>query len=252
MLWIKHAMTTVMLTVARRMKHMMTTVMLTVMQGLSAIALVGCVTLGFVPFGCSSHLGPVTAKQDGDIDHPNFPDMTIEQFKACVAEHGKELEPGYHKLNSKVEVNEDGGKEDVTIEDLPYTAHDFGACMRIALQDMAISEHLLREAQKKLHYQREQASAAQRTLMSSPVVVVVGVTIIVTEVVLEAGAYTILFATTVSLIDKAAKDVAELAKGRPNKHDRCVAQCLHLLPSPSGDLQSSEYRKCYRECMGRL
>jgi RHS repeat-associated protein len=37
-----------------------------------------------------------------------------------------------------------------------------------------------------------------------------------------------------------------------SKHDDCVAQCLHLLPSPSGDLQSSEFRKCYRECMGTL
>jgi RHS repeat-associated protein len=32
----------------------------------------------------------------------------------------------------------------------------------------------------------------------------------------------------------------------------CHAQCAHLLPSPSGDLQSSEYRQCYRKCMGTL
>lgn len=36
------------------------------------------------------------------------------------------------------------------------------------------------------------------------------------------------------------------------KHERCRDKCLHLLPSPNGDLQSSEYRKCYRECMGSL
>lgn len=32
----------------------------------------------------------------------------------------------------------------------------------------------------------------------------------------------------------------------------CYEECKHLLPSPSGDLQSSEYRKCYRECTGSL
>jgi len=32
----------------------------------------------------------------------------------------------------------------------------------------------------------------------------------------------------------------------------CYQQCKHLLPSPSGDLQSSEYRQCYRKCMGTL
>lgn len=44
---------------------------------------------------------------------------------------------------------------------------------------------------------------------------------------------------------------SQYAMGR-SKHDKCVDQCLYLLPSPSGDLQSSEYRKCYRECMGLL
>ena len=37
-----------------------------------------------------------------------------------------------------------------------------------------------------------------------------------------------------------------------DKRERCLDQCLHLLPSPSGDLQSSEFRKCYRQCMGTL
>lgn len=36
------------------------------------------------------------------------------------------------------------------------------------------------------------------------------------------------------------------------RHERCINKCLHLLKSPSGDLQSSEFRKCYGECMGRL
>ncbi|POR47737.1 RHS repeat-associated core domain-containing protein, partial [Bosea psychrotolerans] len=32
----------------------------------------------------------------------------------------------------------------------------------------------------------------------------------------------------------------------------CYAECAHLLPSPSGDLQSSEFRRCYRLCTGSL
>src|SRR4051812_27681945 len=35
-------------------------------------------------------------------------------------------------------------------------------------------------------------------------------------------------------------------------HSRCVDKCLHLLTSPSGDLQSSEFRLCVAQCMGRL
>ncbi len=32
--------------------------------------------------------------------------------------------------------------------------------------------------------------------------------------------------------------------------DECWERCKHLLLSPSGDLQSSEFRKCWRECKG--
>jgi hypothetical protein len=44
------------------------------------------------------------------------------------------------------------------------------------------------------------------------------------------------------------------SKPRPDleKDEECYEKCKHLLPSPSGDLQSSEYRKCYRECKGTL
>ncbi len=35
-------------------------------------------------------------------------------------------------------------------------------------------------------------------------------------------------------------------------YSKCVDKCLHLLPSPSGDLQSSEFRLCVARCMGRL
>jgi len=35
-------------------------------------------------------------------------------------------------------------------------------------------------------------------------------------------------------------------------YSRCVDKCLHLMSSPSGDLQSSEFRRCVAQCMGRL
>jgi len=44
----------------------------------------------------------------------------------------------------------------------------------------------------------------------------------------------------------------EIAETKQERHNRCVEECLHLLRSPSGDLQFSEYRRCYRECMGTL
>jgi hypothetical protein len=90
---------------------------------------------------------------------------------------------------------------------------------------MPVSEDLIRKGAEELNVQRTQASAAQRSLMGSPVVIVVaGVTIIVSELVLEAGAITILFAVTVKVVEKAVDDVAELAKRRRPRSpkDRCL------------------------------
>jgi len=38
----------------------------------------------------------------------------------------------------------------------------------------------------------------------------------------------------------------------PPSDDECWERCKHLLPSPSGDLQSSEFRRCWRKCKGTL
>lgn len=37
--------------------------------------------------------------------------------------------------------------------------------------------------------------------------------------------------------------------GRKPTMSECVDRCLHLLPSPSGDLQSMEYHQCITKCM---
>lgn len=45
----------------------------------------------------------------------------------------------------------------------------------------------------------------------------------------------------------------QYAMGRRPTHSQCVDRCMHLLLfPPSGDLQSSEFRQCVGQCMGRL
>jgi hypothetical protein len=181
------------------------------LRRIAAIGFLGCATMGVMPFGCASRLGPVQASQTkGGIDRPELPDITLAQGSECVAEYARQLPPGRHEFDLNVEVYEDGSKKGVTIDDLPNTAYDFGACMRNAFLDMPIAEEPLRQGVETLKYRREQTMAAQRSLVSSPVVVVVaGVTIVVTELMLEAGAYTLLFAVTVKVVEKAAEDVKE-------------------------------------------
>lgn len=191
----------------------------------------GLTTVGLM-LGCSNRIGPVTATQiEGTINRATLPDIFVEYAKECVAETGAQLGPGRLALNSTVEVDEDRLRY-VTIDGLPDTAPDFGACMRNALRAMPIAEEPFRQGVETLKYRRQEALAEQRKHVGHPVVIVVaGVTIVVSEVVLEAGAITILFAVSVEVIDKAAKDVAELAKRRrPSCLDHyvaCVASKLY-------------------------
>ncbi len=171
-----------------------------------------------------------------------------------MAEYGPQLDPGDHVLNSTVLVNEDGDKTGVTINDIPNTAPDFSACMRKALADMPVSEDLIRKGAAELKSRRDQASVGQRSLVGSPAVIVVGgVVIVVSELVLEAGAYTIMFAVTVKVVEKAAEDVAELAK-RGSWFTKCKAHyaaCVATaLGGPFGGNhhKSSRCNTCFQRC----
>lgn len=67
--------------------------------------------------------------------------------------------------------------------------------------------------------------------------------------------------TPVNLDSRSPADGQYLTRFAPNvqrygmagpTYSQCADQCLHLLPSPSGDRQSSEFRQCVGKCMGRL
>jgi hypothetical protein len=153
-----------------------------------------------------------------------------------VEEFGGQLEPHHYGFHPEIQVDEDGVKWAVTTDDIPASAADFAGCTRSALSDMPVSEDLVRKGAEELKIQRDQASAAQRSLMGSPVVIVVaGVAIVVSELVIEAGTITILFAVTVKVVEKAVDDVAELAKRKRdkqwdeclNRYEACVAGPLY-------------------------
>ena len=146
------------------------------MRSIAVIVGLGSTMVGLMP-GCSNRLGPVIATQEGGIDRPSLPDIFVEKAKACVAEHGAQLEAQHYRFDSKVDVDEDGYKHDITIDGIPDAAPDLGAYLRIALQDMPIAEEPFRQGVDILKYRREQALAEQRKLMGHPIVIVVaGVT----------------------------------------------------------------------------
>jgi hypothetical protein len=172
-----------------------------------------------------------------------------------VAEFGGQLEPRHYGFHPEIQVDEDGVKWAVTTNDIPASANDFAACTRSVLSDMPVSEDLIRKGAEELNVQRAQASAAQRSLMGSPVVIVVaGVAIVVSELVLEAGAYTIMFAVTVKVVEKAVDDVADALKKQRNWKDECSAHfalcsATNVVRQDGNHWQQTRCGICARVCV---
>lgn len=92
---------------------------------------------------------------------------------------------------------------------------------------------------------------AQRAYLGSPALVVV-VVVGLSEIAFEAGAYTILFAVTVEVVDRAAKDVAEAAK-KGRWFDKCVLHYDACMATPVGDdignhQKMSRCGTCFERC----
>lgn len=189
--------------------------------------------LGLV--GC----GGVTVREVSPASAHALPAMTIERLQACTDEFGGQLEPGRYDVHPVVKVDTDGIVRGVELTEIPRTAHDLAACMRIALGDMAIPASVfnLRPTQSA---STDKPTAEQRSYIGNPVVVVV-VVVEVGEIILEAGAITILFATTVKVVEKAADDVAELAKQRRIWRDQCTDDYTGCIASPAGRARGNHW-----------
>jgi hypothetical protein len=190
----------------------------------------GSTTFGLILPGCGGGLGEVVV-QELSSTKTHFPTITAERLQECFAIHGGQLPPGRYNFNPIVELNRDGVKQSVKTPDMPDTAPDFAACTRIALGDMSIPDGVLPLRRTETTATNE-VTPAQRLYLGNPAVAVI-VVVGLSEIVLEAGAYTVLFAVTVKVVEKAKDDVLEALKRTPitddNDDEDCTArydQCI--------------------------
>lgn len=182
--------------------------------------------------------------------------ITVERIQGCADEFGGQLNRGDYKFHPIVQVDTDGVKRGVEIEGIPDTAPDLAACMRIALRDMTIPSEVFNLRQTPLTASTNEPTKEQRSYLGHPVVVVV-VVVGLGEIVLEAGAATILFAVTVKVVEKAKDDVAELAKRRRNPKDECAEHYAKCMFTASGDTDGNHWKQslcgiCASTCVNNV
>jgi hypothetical protein len=202
-------------------------------ETITKVGFLGSMALALIPLGCGGMEPPIRQQQSPTLEHPAVPPNTAERLQECVKEHGYQLEGGSWAFSPTIQVDREGYLVNVNAGEIPKTAPDLAACTRIALGDMAIPSYFFNLRQKQSDTATNEPTMAQRSFMGSPAVVVV-VVVGLSEIVLEAGAVTILFAVTVRVVDKAVDDVAEAVKRRRTWKDDCTDGYVNCKISPTG------------------
>ncbi|MDC0747283.1 hypothetical protein [Polyangium mundeleinium] len=180
---------------------------------LLALGLLGCLTLSLLPLGCSSAKIYRPSVPD---DRPRVPEATAERLRACVDELKSTIEPGYYTLDASVKVDQEGRVVEVETTGQPNA--DVGGCIRIALRGMTLPEDVLARSLFR------SSTSANRQVMPErgpigEVVTVVVVTIVFTEVIIEAFAIAVGVTVTATVAAGAAE---AFAKRRKQKEPTCT------------------------------
>jgi hypothetical protein len=146
---------------------------------------------------------------------PSLPRITVSRLQNCVSIYGGQLPPGRHHFNPIVKVDQDGMRRGVETPDMPGSAPDFAACTRIALGEMTVPSSVFNMGTTQSAASTNAVTPAQRLYVGNPAVAVI-VVVGLSEIVLEAGAYTILFAVTVKVVEKAKDDVGGPGETKKN------------------------------------
>ncbi|TKD12431.1 hypothetical protein [Polyangium fumosum] len=197
-------------------------------------------TLSFMPLGCSSariHYHPSIPE-----DRPRIPKGTADRIRECVDELSGTIEPGYYSLDAAVKVDPDGHVLEVETTGQPNP--DVGICVRIALRGMRLSGEIFDRDVLRTSASGSGRATPDRGQVGEVVTIVV-VTVVFTEVIIEAFAITVAVAVTATATAGAAKRAKREKMCMPLLHE-----CLGNKNHPNPDFgPEKDCGACYRYCM---
>lgn len=198
-----------------------------------------------MPLGCGG-IEQAPPPAHASTDGPRIPRITEDRLRACVSDYAEQLEERPHGINAKVQVDEAGRTQNVILEGIPDTAPDFAACTRVALRDMAVPSSVLRLRPGNVVGSTNGKTVSVRNELGN--VVVVGVFLLLGELAVEYGGYTILFAISVELVHEAARALSRLSDECRQVKEVCIISC-GASELPTGRRYGIPFHRCLRECM---
>ena len=185
-----------------------------------------CVTMSVVPVGCASNIESPPLKQTPTSEGPHAPNKTIARLRACVEEYGGDLGGRGFEFHYDVKVDEEGQVASVKSDVLHA---DFSGCTRAALRAMEVPPELFLTWMSQPLARGDRQKSAARGLVGD--LVIVGVTIALAPIIIEAAGVTIVFMIGVAI----AEDVVEAVRRRRTKKDECTDGYVECMDSRVGD-----------------
>jgi len=216
------------------------------LRALVSLVLIACMTLALLPLGCSS---VKLRHYPGEEGRPRLPAATEQGLTACMEQLKDNINAGFYSVDAKVEVNEDGDIVDVQTEGMPDP--EVGICMRLALRHMTIPEDVLEQGLLgRTAAANGQAMPDRR--QTGEVVTIVVITIVFTEIVIEAVAVSLAVGVTATV----AAGAAEAVRRRRQKKEEdksCEGRYATCMGTPTGDEEGNHWRQsrcaaCLRKC----
>ncbi|MDC3955690.1 hypothetical protein [Polyangium jinanense] len=129
------------------------------------------------------------------------------------------IEPGYYTLDASVKVDQEGRVVEVQTTGQPNP--EVGACMRIALRGMRLPEDVLARSSLRTSVAANGQAMPDRGPIGEVVTIVV-VTIVFTEVIIEAFAIAVGVTVTATVAAGAAEAFAKRKKPKKKDEPTCV------------------------------
>ncbi|MDC0741099.1 hypothetical protein [Polyangium mundeleinium] len=185
-----------------------------------------CVTMSVVPLGCASNIESPPLKQTPTREGPHAPNKTIARLRDCVEEYGGDLGGEAFEFHYDVKVDEEGQVASVKSDVLHA---DFSGCTRAALRAMEVPPELFLTWMSQPLARGDRQKNAARGLVGD--LVIVGVTIALAPLIIEAAGVTIVIMIGVAI----AEDVVEAVRRRRTKKDECTDGYVDCMDSKLGD-----------------
>ena len=179
------------------------------------------------PLACGS-IEHVPFRQHPTAEHPALPRITAERFHGCVKKYGDQLDGRLFAFYPKVKVDQDGRVIEVYAGNIPETAPDLAACIRITLHQMSVPEWMLKIRPAQNMHPPEGNTEALRKEMANPVVVAGALLILFAELAIEVEGIEVAFMVSLEVV-AATAEVLETLRNKQRWEKECerhLTACL--------------------------